>query len=676
MQTVMTDPSHRVVFAPAVKKRRINEQSVVFNISKSDMTKMNEAKETEPIQTEAKANENHSTENSSRLSQGLFVEQENQSSLQSTKFCRLANFFFFLKSLRLVTEEVWTHYEATRPTENNRRQKRYLIELIQTMVRQCVERAYSSKDKALSRRFLQLLGMDWRANEAKEDATTADTNNKGRKDIGNLMPVLVHAFGSYELELDTNESDVDIAIGNDNVSVNAEPLAKHDELFLLQQVYEELIHFVEQRKQAAANVSLLVNMISTASVPIIQVKDTNVQLEMDVSIYRKQALIVELLQTYLKWNSSTNAAQQVYAFLCAVKHWSKVRHINDALNGKMNSFGIKYLQSLTDPVLPVLQVKAVPSTDDKHKAGSYRIQTSIHPLCPFAGYAQTRNDNNNNKTKDNDNDKNKNKNEENGSTSGHPETKNKQSLGEWLYGFFELWSSFPYEIYEIDIGCVGFNTKNCRDYLDSLTRPEQMTVCIKDPIRGDNNVAKNVRFSTAKHIFGECLRARLLLANNQSWLRHVCVGLNEDVQVLSKEECGYRFMHLSGHSQHLYFSPYLSGLQTHDNYVALAPLWAYQCGYGYNYTYEYDYPKHEHRQDRHRHHHHHSSSFGSLPNPVRQNHSHPKKHFGASGIIQIENAKFTAHSHQSHSSNAGNGNKPLTASRKRSFHHLEKDEHQ
>ena len=47
--------------------------------------------------------------------------------------------------------------------------------------------------------------------------------------------------------------------------------------------------------------------------------------------------IVELLQKYLKWN--TVNTHQVYAFLCAIKHWSKIRRINDAANGKMNSFG-------------------------------------------------------------------------------------------------------------------------------------------------------------------------------------------------------------------------------------------------------------------------------------------------------------------------------------------------
>jgi len=202
-----------------------------------------------------------------------------------------------------------------------------------------------------------------------------------------------------------------------------------DEVFILQAIYHELQSYAKRRKKQAQaagvstnnnnnnndnnnnnnnnnnrhhhhhhiitpGMSLDVSFISTATVPIIHVKDLSIGLEMDVSIYRKQALIVELLQKYLKWNYSD--AHHVYAFLCAVKYWSKIRRINDAANSKMNSFGyvlmgIKYLQTLPNPVLPVLQVQAIPNNNNhnpntNHNNDNFQVQTSIHPFCPFAAY--------------------------------------------------------------------------------------------------------------------------------------------------------------------------------------------------------------------------------------------------------------------------------------------------
>ena len=97
---------------------------------------------------------------------------------------------------------------------------------------------------------------------------------------------------------------------------------------------------------------------------------------------------------------------------------------------------------------------------------------------------------------------------------------NGPTLAELLYGFFEFWAHFDYEVFQVSLHSRGMTKKQRWQFKEQ--RKGQLTFVIQDPVDTKHNVAKNVRPETAELLINEFKRAQLLLLYGGKWTDDVC----------------------------------------------------------------------------------------------------------------------------------------------------------
>jgi len=156
----------------------------------------------------------------------------------------------------------------------------------------------------------------------------------------------VFRFGSIIWNIDTSESDIDVAIDLNFRSMNIPKVIKQELLRRLT-VFLALKQQKHRELQKYACTSIL-----HARCPIITIEDRSFDIKMDISIAdgsccKTKDIIFEMIEKY-----SNQYEYPMRRFLVFIKHWSKQRGINDSPNRFINSFGytlmaIKYVQYLS-----------------------------------------------------------------------------------------------------------------------------------------------------------------------------------------------------------------------------------------------------------------------------------------------------------------------------------------
>eukprot|EP01083_Nonionella_stella_P082911 229025_1 len=202
-------------------------------------------------------------------------------------------------------------------------------------------------------------------------------------------------------------------------------------------------------------------------VRLVRVMDPCYDVSMDlcaVSVQKRDQMraTVKLMHYFLNYNFDA----RIRPFLVNVKYWCKMRKIHSAFNGCMNSYcyvlmGIKYLQMVQPPVLPVVSMDG----NNVHKVGVTGNQV------------------------------------------------NKLDVAQLLSGFFSYWVGFDYLSYGIDI---------CKP---ELIRRELSMIPLEivDPVDSKHNCASAVRKKGMMKILDEFYRTTQLLSQNASWIECICV---------------------------------------------------------------------------------------------------------------------------------------------------------
>ena len=146
----------------------------------------------------------------------------------------------------------------------------------------------------------------------------------------------IFKFGSTVWEIETNDSDIDMAIDmkQSNVSRSAK-----------QKVLKAIMERIRNETQL-----LLITDITNARYPIIRIKDRCYGIQIDLSVADKYCLkTTQYVQSTI--DTIEGFGIPIRKFIIFIKHWSKRCGINNALKCYLNSFGytlmaIHYVQSL------------------------------------------------------------------------------------------------------------------------------------------------------------------------------------------------------------------------------------------------------------------------------------------------------------------------------------------
>jgi len=254
----------------------------------------------------------------------------------------------------------------------------------------------------------------------------------------NPSPTL-RLYGSSACGLASSGSDIDLGI-----QFHANSNEPRDQNYILRSLMRMIRN--HECTSAVGTYRLRIQPIlgKSVKVPILKITDPTYGINADVSIWRGQGVVSDLITKFCSCD------KRVRPFLIAVKYWSKVRKMNDASQQKINSFGyvllaLKFLQLLE--ILPV----DIRQTNPK----------SWHTLC-------------------------------------------RASIGELLSGFFEFYGLFPFDSHQVTLLRKGIELKKPSIF---DVRPDQTVMLIQDPIETRNNVARNVRQRTLKQIQNEFKRA-------------------------------------------------------------------------------------------------------------------------------------------------------------------------
>jgi len=305
------------------------------------------------------------------------------------------------KNFTRLTDYIKRHFTNTRPGQSESMLKKYMQQHIQNVA------------KSLFRR-------------------------KGKPE-----PQLV-LFGSLACGLDSAGGDIDLGI-----KLHDRPNKRYEKVCLTRLMNRLEIH---ECHGPDGSYHLKILPILDAKVPILKIHDPQYNLHADISIWRDQGIVAELIKDFCRLD------KRVQPLLIAIKHWSKQRRINDASTGKLNSFGYVIL------ALKFLQLcGVVPLEGKKMQSKSWKSKT-------------------------------------------------KADLGELLCGFFKFYANFPFYHYQITLLRQGLEKMN-QAMFD--IRTDQTVVIIQDPIETENNVARNVREYTLQWIKEEFRRAYALTTENK-----------------------------------------------------------------------------------------------------------------------------------------------------------------
>jgi DNA polymerase sigma len=259
--------------------------------------------------------------------------------------------------------------------------------------------------------------------------------------------------------------------------------------------------------------------IFTARVPIVKFADPDSGLNCDVCVNNILAVYnTRLLRTYALLD--IRCAQLIYL----IKYWASMREINQPYLGTLSSYSyvllvIHYLQSLPNPVLPVLQ-------DQNQFPESSLPSTMVDGLdgntynCSYFETVSTKEDGKEPKFV----------------------TKNTDPVGELLVGFFKYYA-YDFNL-DRDIVTVRFTADTIRalhkegDLTSPYTTKEEKgwtnytelrnALCIEDPFETDFNVARTCTYEGLSQIQYELVRAYHLLCKQADLKSVVCARLSHN----------------------------------------------------------------------------------------------------------------------------------------------------
>lgn len=129
-----------------------------------------------------------------------------------------------------------------------------------------------------------------------------------------------------------------------------------------------------------------VKFLEHATVPIVKLKEDNSGIESDISVCLTQSVVkTNLIKKYvaIDW--------RVKPLVLSIKHWVKSRKLSNTHRGDLNSFGftlmiIHYLQSLSPPILPVLDIGSNQEWVKPEKFVDFGVENTKHIGQLFSGF--------------------------------------------------------------------------------------------------------------------------------------------------------------------------------------------------------------------------------------------------------------------------------------------------
>jgi len=154
----------------------------------------------------------------------------------------------------------------------------------------------------------------------------------------------MRVFGSYNSGFSTKYSDLDLDIvmkTTDSSGRARSPSA----------VLARFAMALTDAGYRQAEIQTLFN----ARVPVIKLYDSRTDLRCDIVHTNRETPCASLLL-----HDYAMSDERVAPFVCAVKYWSKMRHVGEAPRGSLSSFGftlmaLQYLQTTSPPVVPNFQ---------------------------------------------------------------------------------------------------------------------------------------------------------------------------------------------------------------------------------------------------------------------------------------------------------------------------------
>lgn len=172
-------------------------------------------------------------------------------------------------------------------------------------------------------------------------------------------------FGSIATKLDHIDSDLDISIHlppSHKLSfdayfknVNIADLSMEAHQLRIQTILKPVFRQIDKVQQSP-EFKFKVVFLEHATVPIVKITNEINGMQSDISVCLKESVIkTALIKKYVSidW--------RVKPLVLAIKHWVKSRKLNNTHRGDLNSFGvtlmiIHYLQTLSPPILPILEI--------------------------------------------------------------------------------------------------------------------------------------------------------------------------------------------------------------------------------------------------------------------------------------------------------------------------------
>lgn len=310
---------------------------------------------------------------------------------------------------------------------------------------------------------------------------------------------LLHPYGSQATGLQTKTSDIDLGF--------VFP-PQMDQSFLEQtprQQREMIVRVLLSLEPELTRNDWHVSPVLQAAVPIVKCTDKN-GIEVDIAHLEPNSIVnADHIRHYMQIDI------RVRPLLLAVKHWAKQRGINESTRGTLNSFGyclmvIQYLQVVSPPVLPVLDINAAveiptrrPSLEEFQeklqfwqKADGSATPTTGEPNQqkqplkkppppPSVPVVTATLDESKMKSKNNEDSKKFN-------SAMLFESQNQSCVAELLFGFFKFYSEF-----DINLHCVDTNAGHVIPKNTVSLDVRRSALCVLDPTNPTNNVARSVR---------------------------------------------------------------------------------------------------------------------------------------------------------------------------------------
>ena len=283
----------------------------------------------------------------------------------------------YLNVTKILSESMNNFYNETRPSKDSL----HLRNCLRDHVIECISNVVKNvgKYKHIRKNMLKYCNENNNSNNSNSNNNNNNNNDSNSKN-SNVISQCIVSFGSTMWGIDTRTSDIDMAIHIPSFIENSIFLSKT----LLRTNMVDFLKALNKQLNRSPIVYDLENENSNrnknknknrnrnrnrkryldletrfkAKIPIIKARDNINDIECDISIAQRWTNIgCKLISKYCNFNNDS----RIQTFMVTIKHWSKMRGINDAYNGYINSYGytllaIKFLQSVEPPILPIYRI--------------------------------------------------------------------------------------------------------------------------------------------------------------------------------------------------------------------------------------------------------------------------------------------------------------------------------